>query len=168
MTDSTPRNAETPSTYFPIPGMLQVAFINDSGGAASIPALFHDRLLTGTTEFMRLGGQLANPEFDPQWEADSRKLRRNLINEEITEYFDGEDQGNLVEIVDGLLDIIVIAWGTLLAYVGEDKANAAAAEVVRSNLSKVDGSLGPIVRREDGKLLKPEGWTPPDIKGAIE
>lgn len=96
-----------------------------------------------------------------------RALRRNLMREEVREYFDAEEADDLTEIVDGLLDMIVIAWGTLLAYVGEDVARIAAEEVVRSNLSKVDGSLGPIVRREDGKILKPEGWTPPDIVGVL-
>jgi predicted HAD superfamily Cof-like phosphohydrolase len=24
-----------------------------------------------------------------------------------------------------------------------------------------------VVRREDGKILKPEGWTPPDIEGVL-
>lgn len=125
-------------------------------------------LLDDTTEFMSLGGQLDGEQAFPQsWSDDLRKLRRDLLSEEIHEYFDGEDRSNLTEIVDGLLDIVVIAWGTLLAYVGPVKAKAAAAEVARSNLSKVDGSLGPIVRREDGKLLKPQGWTAPDIAGAI-
>jgi len=39
------------------------------------------------------------------------------------------------------------------------------AEVHRSNMAKlVDGK---VIRREDGKVLKPEGWTPPDVKGAM-
>lgn len=63
--------------------------------------------------------------------------------------------------------MIVIAWGTLLTYVGEQCAIEVLREVWMSNLSKVDGSLGEIVRREDGKLLKPEGWTPPDIAGVL-
>lgn len=120
-------------------------------------------LLDGTTEFMRLGGQLVEPSFPMNKFEDLRKLRRNLLKEELNEYLNGEDQSDLVETVDGLLDVIVIAWGTLLAYVGEEKARAAAAEVVRSNLSKVDGSLGPIQRRGDGKIIKPKGWTAPDI-----
>lgn len=96
-----------------------------------------------------------------------RELRQRLLREEFLEYLQGEDDGDIIQIVDGCLDVIVIAWGTLLAYVGEEKANKAAAEVVRSNLSKVDGSLGPIKRRVDGKLLKPSGWLPPNIEEAL-
>ena len=127
-------------------------------------------LLDGTEEFMRLANQLNTPIFDDitDWSDSDRVLRMELLDEEYNrEYLQAEQDNDIVEIVDGLLDIIVIAWGTLLAYVGPDKAKAAAAEVVRSNLSKVDGSLGPIQFREDGKVLKPEGWTPPDIEGAI-
>lgn len=125
-------------------------------------------LLDSTTAFMRLGGQLEQHGFPDDFGDELRELRRKLLSEEIREYFDGEYADDLVEVVDGLLDVVVVAWGTLLAYLGVDRAQRAAAEVARSNLSKVNGSLGPIVRREDGKLLKPAGWTPPDIEGAIK
>jgi predicted HAD superfamily Cof-like phosphohydrolase len=36
-------------------------------------------------------------------------------------------------------------------------------EVLRSNMAKVDRVTGKVNRREDGKILKPEGWTPPDL-----
>lgn len=121
-------------------------------------------LLDGTTEFMRLARQnIAGGEFA---DIDTRNLRQDLLEEEVDEYFTAEAYEDLVEVVDGLLDIIVIAWGTLLAYVGEDKAKAAAAEVVRSNLDKVIGEGLPYFR-EDGKVLKPAGWRGPDIAGAI-
>lgn len=123
-------------------------------------------LLDGTTKFMELAGQLPNSEFPEDNDGPLRSLRRGLICEEMDEYLMAEDVDDLVEVVDGLLDIIVIAWGSLLAYIGEDKAKAAAAEVVRSNLDKVVGDGLPLFR-EDGKVIKPEGWTPPDIAGAI-
>lgn len=119
-------------------------------------------LLDATEEFMCKAGQLdAQPTF---CDLDLRKLRQDLLAEEYREYRNADTYGDLVETVDGLLDIIVVAWGTLLAYVGPEKAKAAAAEVVRSNLDKVRGD---IVRRGDGKILKPAGWRPPDIAGAL-
>ncbi|WP_280195817.1 hypothetical protein [Nocardia farcinica] len=40
------------------------------------------------------------------------------------------------------------------------------AEVARSNFAKfVDGK---VIRRDDGKILKPADWTPPDIRGALQ
>lgn len=121
-------------------------------------------LLSGTTDFMRLAGQLGEPEFSPLLAEKTRQLRRTLLAEEMQEYRDAEFRNDRVEVVDGLLDVIVVAWGTLLAYVGEEKAKAAANEVVRSNLAKViDG----VKLRGDGKVIKPEGWQAPDIAGAI-
>jgi predicted HAD superfamily Cof-like phosphohydrolase len=37
------------------------------------------------------------------------------------------------------------------------------AEVVRSNMAKVDPVTGKVIKRADGKILKPEGWTPPQL-----
>jgi predicted HAD superfamily Cof-like phosphohydrolase len=36
-------------------------------------------------------------------------------------------------------------------------------EVLRSNMAKVDPLSGKVRRREDGKILKPEGWKPPNL-----
>ena len=41
-------------------------------------------------------------------------------------------------------------------------------EVARSNLKKIDPITGKVLKREDGKVMKPEGWTPPDIKSIFE
>lgn len=119
-------------------------------------------ILDGTTEFMRLSGQ--NTEGGEYGWQSVRELRWRLMNEEYNEYVRAEQADDLVETVDGLLDIIVIAWGSLLSYVGEEKAKAAAYEVVRSNLDKVRGG---VKRRADGKILKPEGWVGPDITGVL-
>lgn len=120
-------------------------------------------ILTGTQLFMEAAGQLDTIGFPEDYHDNVRQLRRTLVDEEFCEFLDAEIDNDLVKVVDGLLDTIVTAWGTILKYVGPEKARAAADEVVRSNLSKIDGSLGPILRREDGKIQKPEGWTPPDI-----
>jgi predicted HAD superfamily Cof-like phosphohydrolase len=36
-------------------------------------------------------------------------------------------------------------------------------EVMRTNFAKIDPETGKVRKREDGKVLKPEGWTPPDL-----
>ena len=38
------------------------------------------------------------------------------------------------------------------------------AEVTRSNLDKINLHTGKVIKREDGKVLKPEGWTPPQLE----
>lgn len=121
-------------------------------------------ILDGTEQFMRASEQaIASVPGFP--DIATRELRRELLDEEVLEYFRADHRDDLVETVDGLLDIIVVAWGTLLAYVSPEAANAAAAEVTRSNLAKV--VEGKVLRREDGKVKKPPGWTPPDIAGVL-
>ena len=35
-------------------------------------------------------------------------------------------------------------------------------------MAKVDPHTGKVSRREDGKILKPEGWKPPDMSKFIK
>ncbi|ATN89881.1 nucleotide pyrophosphohydrolase [Mycobacterium phage Klein] len=121
-------------------------------------------ILDGTTEFMRLGRQ--NVDGGQFNDYAIRELRYKLLKEEYGEWEWADLHGDLVEVVDGLLDIIVVAWGSLLAFVGEDKAKAAAAEVVRSNLDKVKGEGLPTFNAA-GKIQKPLGWRAPDIAGVL-
>jgi hypothetical protein len=32
---------------------------------------------------------------------------------------------------------------------------------MRSNFDKIDVNTGAVIKRKDGKILKPEGWEPP-------
>ena len=95
--------------------------------------------------------------------APERLLRVRLLREEFNEYIEAENENDIVEIADALADIIYIACGTAVSYgIPLDKVFD---EVHRSNMAKlVDGKP---IRREDGKVLKPEGWTPPDIKSVL-
>ena len=36
-------------------------------------------------------------------------------------------------------------------------------EVANSNLAKIDQKSGKVLKREDGKVLKPEGWKEPNF-----
>lgn len=93
-----------------------------------------------------------------------RGLRMKLLKEEFEEYMEAEEENNLVEIADALADLIYIACGTAVSY--GIPLDVVYDEVHRSNMSKlVDGKP---IYREDGKVMKPEGWTPPDIKGILE
>ncbi len=100
------------------------------------------------------------PEFPDENE---RVLRRKLLKEEVEEYFDGEDKDDLENVAKELADIIYIVCGTAASYgIPLDRVFN---EVHRSNMEKlVDGK---VVRRDDGKILKPEGWTAPDIKSVL-
>lgn len=95
-----------------------------------------------------------------------RDLRTNLIEEEVTgELIPALDSGNIIEIADAIADSIVVLIGTALAY--GIPLKQVWKEVHRSNMAKMQPD-GTVKRRADGKILKPEGWTPPDIKGIID
>jgi predicted HAD superfamily Cof-like phosphohydrolase len=89
-----------------------------------------------------------------------RKLRMDLMLEEMKEYMESEEKDDLENLAKELADIIYITCGTAASYgIPLDRVFN---EVHKSNMAKlVDGKA---LRREDGKILKPEGWMPPDIK----
>jgi len=118
---------------------------------------------TDVRDFHQAFGQRIGekPEFP---DIEERKLRIKLLDEEVFEYTDAEYADDLVEIADALADIIYIACGTAVSY--GIPLDDVFAEVHRSNMAKlVDGK---VIRREDGKVQKPEGWTAPDIKSVLE
>lgn len=126
-------------------------------------------LLSGTQEFMKLCGQLDHSPKRRHWDDEvQREFRLGLLLEEVREYQDAVVVEDFTEAVDGLLDVIVIAWGTLLDMLEPEQVERVVYEVVRSNLQKVDGSLGALLKREDGKVMKPEGWTPPNIEKVLQ
>lgn len=93
-----------------------------------------------------------------------RSLRMKLLQEEFREYTEAEGDDNLVEVADALADLIYIACGTAVSYgIPLDEIYQ---EVHRSNMAKlVDGK---VLRRDDGKVIKPEGWTAPDIAAILD
>lgn len=70
---------------------------------------------------------------------------------------------DMVGVADSLGDIDYVVEGTRLEF-GID-GDPVAAEIQRSNMAKFPD--GRVVKREDGKILKPDTWTPPDIVGVL-
>jgi predicted HAD superfamily Cof-like phosphohydrolase len=120
-------------------------------------------ILEGTQLFMEAAGQ--NTDGGDFTDDTVRELRYRLLREEFNETMDADLANDLVEYVDGLLDIIVVAHGSLLSFIGKDAATECAAEVTRSNLAKAPG--GGVTRDQFGKIQKPADWTPPDIAGVL-
>jgi predicted HAD superfamily Cof-like phosphohydrolase len=85
-------------------------------------------------------------------------LYKNLIKEEVKELDDATCQE---EQLDALTDILVVTIGAIhsMGANGEGAWN----EVMRTNFAKIDNLTGKVRKREDGKVLKPDGWTPPNL-----
>ena len=91
-----------------------------------------------------------------------QKLIREEFDEFMRDYFAGKDEGQL----DGCMDMIWVILG--YCYMKGFNVEGAWQEVARSNLSKIDTNTGKVKKRKDGKVLKPDGWTPPDFKPFIK
>jgi len=92
---------------------------------------------------------------------DQFNLYVSLIGEEVRELYDAITAHNKVETLDALVDILVVTVGALHS-MGAD-AEGAWKEVMRTNFAKIDKETGKVRKREDGKVLKPVGWTPPEL-----
>jgi len=90
----------------------------------------------------------------------------NLIEEEHDELNTAIAAGDRVEQLDALIDILVVTIGAIHS-AGFD-AEGAWKEVMATNFAKIDKETGKVRKREDGKVLKPVGWTPPNLKLFIE
>lgn len=85
------------------------------------------------------------------------RLRVDLIQEELDEFMAAE---SITEIADAIADILYVTVGAACTY--GITLQPIWDEVHRSNMAKTGGPI-----REDGKKLKPDGWTPPDIEKCL-
>jgi len=127
-----------------------------------------DRILTNfdkVKEFMDAFGQEVVTK--PDWpEAKTMELRMDLIEEEVGEFNDAclNASGSLVDIADALSDILYVVYGAGHSFgIDLDKCFD---EVHRSNMSKL-GEDGKPIYREDGKVLKGENFSEPNLKEVL-
>lgn len=94
-------------------------------------------------------------------------LRYKLMREENEEYLKAAEEGDIVEVADALGDMLYILCGTILKHGMQHKIVEVFEEIQRSNMSKLGADGKPVVR-SDGKILKGENYTPPNIKDILE
>ena len=99
------------------------------------------------------------------WNQEQFKLYVDLIDEERKELQEAIDSCDPVEILDALEDIVVVTIGAMHS-MGAD-GEGGWKEVMRTNFAKIDKETGKVRKREDGKVLKPLGWEPPDLKSFV-
>jgi predicted HAD superfamily Cof-like phosphohydrolase len=97
-----------------------------------------------------------------KFHSDQFTMYTRLINEECTELAEAIAANDNIEILDALIDILVVTAGAI-ASIGAD-GEGAWNEVIRSNMSKIDAATGKVLKREDGKVLKPESFSPPVLE----
>ena len=105
-------------------------------------------------KFMRACEQTVGEFNEAQYQ-----LYCNLISEEFNELIASTTK---VGDLDALIDILVVTIGAIHS-LGVD-AEGAWKEVMSTNFAKIDKQTGRVRKREDGKVLKPAGWTPPNLE----
>ncbi len=114
-----------------------------------MPNLFRDQ-----EKFMQACDQTVGTLNKSQYQ-----LYCNLIKEEFDELCASD---NIVDDLDALIDILVVTVGAIHS-LGVD-GEGAWKEVMSTNFAKIDKETGKVRKREDGKVLKPLGWTPPALE----
>ena len=117
------------------------------------------KTFTDVHVFMLAAGQ-SIPPFNAN-RSDQSDLYMKLIQEEFSELMDAEAVSDDKEICDACFDLMWVIVGYMKSR-GWDCENIWD-EGAKSNLSKIDKVTGKVIKREDGKILKPEGWKPPDF-----
>jgi len=108
-------------------------------------------------KFMNACGQSTTGLNEAQY-----KLYCDLIEEEFNDEFKHALATNdRVEQLDALIDILVVTIGAI--HSGGFDAEGAWKEVMATNFAKIDKETGKVRKREDGKVLKPIGWEPPQL-----
>ena len=90
----------------------------------------------------------------------------DLIDEEYIELQKALRTHDKVEQLDALVDILVVTMGAIRA-AGWD-GEAAWKEVMNTNFAKIDPTTSKVIKREDGKVLKPVGWKAPQLSQFID
>ena len=112
--------------------------------------------------FMSACDQTTDGTLDEQQYA----LYRNLIAEEVGELNDAIENNDRIEQLDALIDILVVTIGAMHS-MGAD-SEGAWKEVLKTNLAKIDTKTGKVIKRKDGKVLKPKNWQAPNLAPFLE
>ena len=114
------------------------------------------KTFTDVQMFMLASGQSLNTNNEKQ-----AQLYRKLIDEEYQEFCEARINEDDVETLDACFDMMWVIIGYMLSK-GYDVENAWD-EGAKSNLAKIDRATGKVIKRADGKVLKPDGWKKPDF-----
>lgn len=92
-----------------------------------------------------------------------KHFRLTAMQEELDEYFESNTR---VDELDALVDLQVFLLGTVYRQGFEDVFEEAFKRVMEANAKKECGTLA---KRGNFKidLVKPEGWTPPDLRDLV-
>lgn len=102
----------------------------------------------------------------PELNIPSKTMRLSLILEEVKEYVEALSEENIIEVADALADLVYVTYGAAIEHgINLDEVIE---EVHKSNLSKLHHETGEPIYREDGKVLKGENYSPPNVEKILK
>lgn len=121
---------------------------------------FHQRFDLHNTTFLRPGPR--------RWDRALMEYRVRFLEEELKEFKDALANHDDAGMFDALLDLVYVAMGTahLQGYPWREGWDA----VQEANMAKVRGTAEHNDHAKRGTqepMVKPPGWTPPDIQGLL-
>ena len=119
--------------------------------------------------FMTIGGQpfpsqRCSLEEKPELNSDQVRLYMDLITEEYNETLDAYNAGDVIEVADGIADMVWVIMG-MASSLGID-FDAVWNEVKRSNMSKFTDGVA-IRNPTTGKIMKPSTFSEPDLERVL-
>jgi len=118
--------------------------------------LFFKEIIKKVEDFMRMSNQEVNHKPVLVSNPDLYKLRYDLMKEENEEYLTACEENDLVEVADALGDQLYILVGTILSHGMQHKIEEVFQLIHENNSKKCPN--GVCLFREDGKLIKPDGF----------
>jgi predicted HAD superfamily Cof-like phosphohydrolase len=116
----------------------------------------------------KFGLQTAGESPPAAVDPDTFMFRYQFLLEELHELLAAYRRGDLPGVADALADLVYVAHGT--AHMMRVPLDRVFSEVQRANMEKVRASGSDDGRSKRGSALdvvKPHGWTPPDVAGVL-
>ena len=110
-------------------------------------------------EFMTESGQKV---LDKPAIGRNGNVRFKLMQEENREYLEAIEAGDIVEVLDALVDMQYVLNGTILSHGLQDVFDEAYNRVHENNMTK-----RPFKKNALGKVIKPKGFKPVDLSDFI-
>lgn len=109
------------------------------------------------------GATVLTSQLDPE----TLRFRIEFMREELNEFIEAAEAEDAAGMFDALIDLVYVAMGT--AHLAGFPWEAGWALVQQANMAKVRATSASESKRNSSlDVVKPEGWTAPDIAGLID
>lgn len=128
---------------------------------------FHEKFDLQFVGYLTVGGYIMpSPRLLDQ---ETYEFRNDFMQEELDEFAEAHADGDLPKMADALIDLVYVAMGTahMMGLPWQELWD----EVQRANMSKeraVSRDDSRSKRKNSLDVVKPDGWTPPDIDGVLK